>query len=156
MTGLLCGGLVGTWTELAVPHTLTSPGYLIYRTGSSATLHWFLVGSTSILFLIGAGLASKAVGYFQYYQFAKGVRSDVAEAGDGTGSFMVKGNVWHLTYGNPEVSLLAFEGCITLISRLDFFAHDEWRLSTFQRFTRYVLSFPRTNLPGNTTDYTSD
>jgi hypothetical protein len=81
-----------------------SIGYLIYRTGSTATLHWFLVGSTSILFLIGAGLASKGVGYFEYYMFAKGVGGDVAETGDGAGSFRVQGNVWHLTYGNPEVS----------------------------------------------------
>ncbi|ORY28144.1 iron permease FTR1/Fip1/EfeU [Naematelia encephala] len=77
-------------------------GYAIYRTGSTATLHWFLIGSTSLLFLIGAGLMSKGVGYFEYYVFAKGVGGDVAEVGDGPGSFMVKGNVWHLTYGNPE------------------------------------------------------
>ncbi|WVR04857.1 hypothetical protein IAU60_001869 [Kwoniella sp. DSM 27419] len=76
--------------------------YAIYRTGSSTTLHWFLVGSTSLLFLIGAGLLSKAVGFFEYYKFAKGVGGDVAETGDGPGSFQVKNNVWHLTYGNPE------------------------------------------------------
>ncbi|OCF33775.1 high-affinity iron permease CaFTR1 [Kwoniella heveanensis CBS 569] len=76
--------------------------YIIYRTGSSTTLHWFLVGSTSFLFLIGAGLMSKGIGYFQYYRFAKGVGGDVAETGDGPGSFQVAGNVWHLTYGNPE------------------------------------------------------
>ncbi|EIW73487.1 hypothetical protein TREMEDRAFT_42374 [Tremella mesenterica DSM 1558] len=76
--------------------------YIIYRTGSTTTLHWFLIGSTTFIFLIGAGLASKGVGYFQYYVFAKGVGGDVAETGDGPGSFQVKGNVWHLTYGNPE------------------------------------------------------
>ncbi|WVQ98338.1 hypothetical protein IAU59_005461 [Kwoniella sp. CBS 9459] len=76
--------------------------YAIYRTGSSTTLHWFLVGSTSFLFLIGAGLMSKGIGYFQYYRFAKGVGGDVAETGDGPGSYQVAGNVWHLTYGNPE------------------------------------------------------
>lgn len=89
IVGLIAGGVVG---------------YLIYRSGSTASLHWFLVGSTSFLFLIGAGLASKAVGFFQYYYFASGVGGDVAETGDGPGSFMVAGNVWHLTYGNPEVS----------------------------------------------------
>ncbi|WRT64504.1 uncharacterized protein IL334_001436 [Kwoniella shivajii] len=77
-------------------------GYAIYRTGSTTTLHWFLVGSTSFLFLIGAGLFSKGIGYFQYYRFASGVGGDVAETGDGPGSFQVAGNVWHLTYGNPE------------------------------------------------------
>lgn len=78
-------------------------GYLIYRTGSTTTLHWFLVGSTSFLCLIGAGLISKGVGFFQYYHFSKGVGGDVAETGDGPGSFQVAGNVWHLEYGNPEV-----------------------------------------------------
>ena len=77
---------------------------MIYRTGSTATLHWFLVGSTSCLFLIGAGLASKGVGSLQLHRFVAAVGSDVAEAGDGPGSFQVAGNVWHLTYGNPEVS----------------------------------------------------
>lgn len=91
IVGLLCGAVVG---------------YAIYRTGSTATLHWFLVGSTSILFLIGAGLLSKGVGFFEYYRFAQGVGGDVGETGDGPGSFQVAGNVWHLTYGNPEVSPL--------------------------------------------------
>lgn len=81
-----------------------SKGYLIYRTGSTTTLHWFLVGSTSFLCLIGAGLMSKGVGFFQYYHFSKGVGGDVAETGDGPGSFQVAGNIWHLEYGNPEVS----------------------------------------------------
>ena len=30
------------------------------------------------------------------------VGGDVAETGDGPGSYDVDGNVWHLTYGNPE------------------------------------------------------
>ncbi|KAK4685498.1 high-affinity iron transporter, partial [Tremellales sp. Uapishka_1] len=85
-------------------------GYIIYKTGSTATLHWFLVGSTSILFLIGAGLMSKGVGFFQYYVFSQGVGGDVAETGDGPGSFMVKGNVWHLTYGNPETGSATTNG----------------------------------------------
>lgn len=78
-------------------------GWLIYRTGSTSTLHWFLVSSTCLLFLIGAGLASKAVGFFQYYAFSRAVGGDVAETGDGPGSFKVQGNVWHFTWGNPEV-----------------------------------------------------
>jgi hypothetical protein len=81
-------------------------GYLIYKTGTSSTLHWFLVGSTTILFLIGAGLFSKAIGYFEYYTFAKGVGGDVAETGDGPGSFRVAGNVWHLTYGMSLVFIV--------------------------------------------------
>ena len=48
----------------------------------------------------------------EYYVFAKGVGGDVAETGDGPGSFRTKGNVWHLTYGNPEVSF-CFVPCST-------------------------------------------
>lgn len=95
IVGIIAGGLVG---------------FAIYKTGSSTTLHWFLVGSTTLLFLIGAGLFSKAVGFFQYYIFAKGVGGDVAETGDGPGSFQVAGNVWHLTYGNPEVGSATTNG----------------------------------------------
>lgn len=67
-----------------------------------------MIGSTSLLFLIGAGLFSKAIGFFEYYTFSKGVGGDVAETGDGPGSFRVQGNVWHLTYGElkhrPELT----------------------------------------------------
>ncbi|KAI9634956.1 iron permease FTR1/Fip1/EfeU [Dioszegia hungarica] len=77
-------------------------GLLIYRTGSTTTLHLFLICSTTLLFLIGAGLASKGVGFFQYYLFSRGVGGDVAETGDGPGSFMVAGNVWHFECCNPE------------------------------------------------------
>jgi high-affinity iron transporter len=90
LAGLLMGGVVG---------------WLIYRTGSTSTLHWFLVSSTCLLFLIGAGLASKAVGFFEYYSFSRAVGGDVAETGDGPGSFKVQGNMWHFTWGNPEVCL---------------------------------------------------
>jgi high-affinity iron transporter len=85
-------------------------GYIIYRTGSSTTLHWFLIASTTILFLIGAGLFSRGIGFFQYYRFAHGVGGDVAETGDGTGSFQVAGNVWHLEYGNPETGAVTTNG----------------------------------------------
>lgn len=77
-------------------------GYLIYRTGSSTTLHWFLIFSTFLLFLIGAGLFTRSIWFFEYYKFASGVGGDVAETGDGPGSYDVHNNVWHFTYGNPE------------------------------------------------------
>jgi hypothetical protein len=47
--------------------------------------------------------ASKGVGFLEYYSFAKGVGGDVAETGDGPGSFRVAGNVWHFECCNPEV-----------------------------------------------------
>ncbi|BGP14689.1 high-affinity iron permease [Rhodosporidiobolus nylandii] len=80
-------------------------GYLIYASGSRLNLSIFLVASTNILFLLGAGLFSKAVADFQIYKYNTGVGGDVAETGDGPGSFdPTIGLVWHLPYGNPETN----------------------------------------------------
>lgn len=57
ITGIICGLIVG---------------FLIYKSGSRVNLTIFLVVSTNILFLIGAGLFSKAVGAFERYKFNKG------------------------------------------------------------------------------------
>ena len=54
IVGLLAGFLVG---------------WLIYRGGSAFALHTFLIISTCILFLVGAGLFSKAIGYLENYPF---------------------------------------------------------------------------------------
>lgn len=81
----------------------------------------FLVVSTSLLLLIGAGLFSKSVGAFERHKFNikvsnflvysfntsnhirhKQVGGDVAEAGNGPGSYDVVGNIWHLNCCNPE------------------------------------------------------
>jgi high-affinity iron transporter len=89
---VICGLLVGIIIS-----------YIIYRGGSALAIHWFLIVSTCILLLVGAGLFSRSVGDFQRYAFNKGVGADVAELGNGPGSFDVDGNIWHLTYGNPEL-----------------------------------------------------
>lgn len=88
IVGLLCGIVVG---------------YLLYRSSSRLNMSIFLVGSTCLLLLIGAGLASKTVGYFQTYKYNQMVGGDVSETGSGPGSYSVHGNVWHLPYGNPEM-----------------------------------------------------
>ncbi|KAI5475027.1 iron permease FTR1 [Pseudohyphozyma bogoriensis] len=85
--GLVCGLIIG---------------YLIYASGSRLNLSIFLVVSTNILFLLGAGLFSKAVGDFERQVFNQGVGADVAELGNGPGSYDVRGSVWHLECCNPE------------------------------------------------------
>lgn len=77
-------------------------GYLIYASGSRVNLSIFLVISTQVLLLLGAGLFSKAVNDFEIYKFNKGVGGDVAETGSGPGSFDTSTSVWHLPYGSPE------------------------------------------------------
>lgn len=100
----ICGLLAG----LAV-------GYLLYKSSSRLSgfhvplhsqklrktdgnvptdLSIFLVASTCFLLLIGAGLLSKSVGYFETYKYSQLVGGDLAETGTGPGSYSVHGNVW--------------------------------------------------------------
>lgn len=77
-------------------------GYFIYRGGNMMSIQIFLVASTSVLYLIAAGMFSKAVWSLQYHSFAQLVGSDVAEAGDGPGSYNIRETVWHVNCCNPE------------------------------------------------------
>ncbi|KAF4616731.1 hypothetical protein D9613_008666 [Agrocybe pediades] len=78
-------------------------GFLIYEFASRSTLTIFLVVMTNFLLLIGAGLFSKAVGAFQENAFNRLLGADVDDAGgDGPGSYLVQGNVWHLDCCNPD------------------------------------------------------
>jgi high-affinity iron transporter len=79
-------------------------GYIIYRGGNMLSIQYFLIGSTCFLYLIAAGLFSRAIWYFQMYQFARLVGGDVAEEGDGPGSYDIKQSVWHVNCCNPETS----------------------------------------------------
>ncbi|CAK7563573.1 MAG: high-affinity iron permease [Sporothrix epigloea] len=77
-------------------------GYLLYRGGNYMTIQIFLIFSTSILYLIAAGMFSKSVWDLQYYVFAKKVGSDVAEVGSGPGSYDIAETVWHVNCCNAE------------------------------------------------------
>ncbi|KIJ51821.1 hypothetical protein M422DRAFT_98998, partial [Sphaerobolus stellatus SS14] len=78
-------------------------GFLIYFFASRTTLSIFLVVMTNFLLLIGAGLFSKSVGFFEAHAFTKIVGADVDDlGGDGPGSFRVRWNVWHINCCNPE------------------------------------------------------
>jgi high-affinity iron transporter len=88
VTGLLAGLLIG---------------YLIYRGGNVLSIQIFLIASTSVLYLIAAGMFSKAVWSLQFHVFANKVGSDVAEEGDGPGSYDIRETVWHVNCCNPEI-----------------------------------------------------
>ena len=62
----------------------------------------FLLASTSVLYLIAAGMFSKSVWSLQYHTFAQRVGGDVAEEGDGPGSYDITETVWHVNCCNPE------------------------------------------------------
>ncbi|CAL1708875.1 unnamed protein product [Somion occarium] len=80
-------------------------GFLIYAFASRTTLTVFMVAMTNFLLLIGAGLFSRSIGAFQENAFNNLLGADVDDAGaagDGPGSYDVRGNVWHLNCCNPE------------------------------------------------------
>jgi len=80
-------------------------GFLIYSFASRTTLTVFLVVMTNLILLIGAGLFSRAIGSFQEQRFNNLLGMDVDDtsaAGDGPGSYDVRGNVWHLDCCNPD------------------------------------------------------
>ncbi|OAR00217.1 hypothetical protein LLEC1_04514 [Akanthomyces lecanii] len=85
--GLLVGGIVG---------------YLIYRGGVGARLQLFLVISTCLLYLVAAGLFSRAVWSFESVKWNKVVGGDAAEVGNGPGSYDIDNSVWHVNCCGPE------------------------------------------------------
>lgn len=87
VTGIIAAGLVG---------------YFLYRGGNQMSIRIFLIFSSCILYLIAAGMFSKAIWSLQYHVFAVKVGSDVAEAGNGQGSYNILETVWHLDCCNPE------------------------------------------------------
>lgn len=89
IVGLICG--------LAV-------GFFIFYGGSYSSLQIFLVISTCILYLISAGLFSRAAWYFINYQFNVKTGGDASEGGSGPGSYNVDAHVvYHINFGNPEI-----------------------------------------------------
>ncbi|CAK3857621.1 plasma membrane iron permease [Lecanosticta acicola] len=79
-------------------------GYLIYRGGNTTKLQIFLTISTCFLYLISAGLFSKAVWYFQNYHWTQLTGGDASETGSGAGSYDIRQSVWHVNCCNPELN----------------------------------------------------
>ncbi|KAG9233420.1 iron permease FTR1 family protein [Amylocarpus encephaloides] len=79
-------------------------GFILYKGGSSSKLQIFLVVSTCLLYLVAAGLFSKAIWYFQQQDWNNIVGGDAAEVGAGAGSYDIDRSVWHVNYGNPELN----------------------------------------------------
>ncbi|OJJ51811.1 hypothetical protein ASPZODRAFT_156601 [Penicilliopsis zonata CBS 506.65] len=77
-------------------------GFFLYRGGNAMSIQLFLIASTCVLYLIAAGMFSKAVWGLQYYRFQLAVGSDVAEEGNGPGSYNIRETVWHVNCCNPE------------------------------------------------------
>lgn len=79
-------------------------GVVLYRTGNSLSLQWFLIGSTGFLYLIAAGLFSKGVWNFELQRFIDLCDGfDVSETGHGPGSYDITKSVWHVNCCNGEL-----------------------------------------------------
>lgn len=89
VTGLLAGSAIGL---------------LIYKGGNTVRLQWFLIASTCVLYLVAAGLLSRAAWSFDMHQYAKLVGGDVAETGVGPGSYNIHHTVWHVNCCSPMMN----------------------------------------------------
>ncbi|TKA71104.1 hypothetical protein B0A49_03256 [Cryomyces minteri] len=76
-------------------------GYLVYRGGNAAKLQLFLIISTCFLYLVAAGLFSKAVWFLENNTWNHVVGGDAAETGAGPGSYDIRQSVWHINFGSP-------------------------------------------------------
>lgn len=88
ITGLIAGILVGV---------------VMYYSGANFSLQIFLIVSTCILYLISAGLFSRAVWGFEQYTYNNQTGGDAAEGGSGPGTYNIKLSVWHVNCCNPEI-----------------------------------------------------
>ncbi|KAI1360053.1 iron permease FTR1/Fip1/EfeU [Xylaria arbuscula] len=89
VVGLLVGGIAG---------------YILYRGGITTRLQYFLVASTCLLYLVGAGLFSRAIWFFEAQQWNNIVGGDAAELGSGPGSYDIDKSVWHVNCCSPELN----------------------------------------------------
>ncbi|KAM3546904.1 hypothetical protein ARSEF1564_000217 [Beauveria bassiana] len=78
-------------------------GYAIFTCGAFMQMRLFLVISTCFLYLVAAGLFSRAVWYFESQDWNMIVGGDAAELGDGPGSYDIDRSVWHVNCCSPEV-----------------------------------------------------
>ncbi|KAL5352488.1 high-affinity iron permease [Pseudogymnoascus australis] len=79
-------------------------GYVIYKGGATARLQYFLIISTCFLYLVAAGLFSRAVWFFEAQKWNNAVGGDAAETGAGPGSYDIDKSVWHVNFGNPGLN----------------------------------------------------
>lgn len=79
-------------------------GILLYRSGNTLSLQWFLIVSTSFLYIVAAGLFSKGVWNFELQRFIDNCDGfDVSETGHGPGSYDIATSVWHVNCCNGEI-----------------------------------------------------
>jgi len=79
-------------------------GFFIYKGGNMASIQTFLIISTCFLYLVAAGLFSKAVWLFEDNKWTQLIGGDIAETNSGPGSYDIRNSVWHVNCCNPEIN----------------------------------------------------
>ncbi|KAI0602414.1 iron permease-like protein [Biscogniauxia sp. FL1348] len=79
-------------------------GYILYKGGATSKLQYFLIASTCLLYLVAAGLFSRAVWYFENQKWNNVIGGDAAELGNGAGSYDIDQSVWHVNCCSPELN----------------------------------------------------
>jgi len=74
------------------------------RGGNTTSLQIFLIISTGFLYLVAAGLFSKAVWAFEIHAWNNIIGGDAAEVGSGPGSYDIHKSVWHVNCCNAELN----------------------------------------------------
>ncbi|CAO3626089.1 unnamed protein product [Cunninghamella blakesleeana] len=120
--GIICGALVG---------------FIIYRGGSMLHLRWFFIFSTIILYLVAAGLMSKAVGFFEQYSWNLVIGGEVAEEGGDVIPYKVTTSVFHVDWGNPEIYSGSTGGYQIFNSILGW--NNTWTIGTIVSYCLYWL-----------------
>ncbi|KAJ2893587.1 hypothetical protein MKZ38_008436 [Zalerion maritima] len=77
-------------------------GYILYKGGASTKLQLFLVLSTCLLYLVAAGLFSRAIWYFEEAEWNKAIGGEASEFGTGPGSYDISKSVWHVNCCSPN------------------------------------------------------
>ncbi|KAL1899947.1 high-affinity iron permease [Ceratocystis pirilliformis] len=80
-------------------------GYALYAGGSGARLQQFLVAATCLLYMVGAGLFTRAVWYWDQQKWNEAIGGEAQELGMGPGSYDIDKSVWHVNCCSPQ-----FEG----------------------------------------------
>lgn len=78
-------------------------GFALYRSNRFLKIEYFLIASTSLLYLVAAGLFSRSIGFFEMDQWNKMTGGDAGENGAGAGSYNIRHTIWHVNFGNPEI-----------------------------------------------------
>lgn len=86
---------------------LRSVANFIQRGGASTRLQFFLVISTCLLYLVGAGLFSRSVWSFEMARWNEYIGGEADEFGNGPGSYDIDQSVWHVNVSNIPISTLS-------------------------------------------------